>query len=83
MEFIERKIGKLNTYYDKIIDSEVFLSLDSKGSPIKDKVVKVKINVPQSQFVAHATAKTFEEAVDEVADNLKRQLTRHKDRQHP
>ena len=27
VDFIDKKMGRLNTYYDKIIDTEVFLSL--------------------------------------------------------
>ena len=82
-EYIERKVGKLTHYFDRIIDAEVYLSLNSKSSAIKDKVLKVKLNLPGTQLIATDTAKTFEEALDIVVENLKRQVTRHKEKVQP
>lgn len=78
--YIDHKLSKLEHYFDRIIDAEVYLSLDSKSSAIKDKVLKVKLNLPGTQLIASDTAKTFEEALDIVAENLKRQITRHKEK---
>lgn len=79
-EFINQKVGKLSHYFDRIIDAEVYLSLDSRSSAVKDKVLKVKLNLPGTQLIVSETAKTFEEALELASDNLKRQLTRHKER---
>lgn len=79
-DFIRQKVEKLRQYFDHIIDVEVFLSLESKNSQVKDKVAKVKVNIPGHQLVAGESSKVFEEAIDLSIDSLKKQLTRHKEK---
>ncbi len=78
IEFINKKIGKLDQYFDKIIDVQVFLRLDKKNSSVKDKVVTIKMKVPNNQVVATEVSKNFEKAVDLSVDSLRRQLKRYK-----
>lgn len=78
--FIEKKMSKLQHFYDKIINVEVFLSLDNKGSQVKDKVTKVKVNVPGNQLIVTESSKVFEEGIDLAIDNLVRQLLRYKEK---
>jgi pyrimidine operon attenuation protein/uracil phosphoribosyltransferase len=40
LEFINKKLSKLETLYDKIVEAEVFLKLETQQS-VKDKVVIV------------------------------------------
>ena len=79
VEFIERKVGKLAQYHDKIIDAHVILKLENTGR-VKDKVVEVKLDVPGDLIVAKEINKTFEAATDQVTNVLKRLLIRHKER---
>lgn len=78
-EFIERKLGKLDTFFDRIIDARVNLKLENSGQ-VKDKVAEVRISVPGDVLVAKETDKTFEAAIDKLTDVLKRQLIRYKER---
>ncbi|MGB1241105.1 MAG: ribosome hibernation-promoting factor, HPF/YfiA family [Chitinophagales bacterium] len=80
IEFIEKKTAKLEHFYDRIIDVEVYLTLDNKSSHIKDKVVRIKLNLPQVQLVASESNKTFEPAVDSAIDSITRQLKRYKEK---
>lgn len=77
-EFIDLKAAKLTTYYDKIIDISVKLSLDSH-SKVKDKVVHILCHIPHSNLFVESTAKTFEEATDECIEDLKRQIKKKKE----
>ena len=77
-EFIERKVDKLTTYHDKIIESKVTLSLEHNGSQVKDKVAVVKIQIPGSILVARESTKLFEESIDAAVDSLRRQLRKFK-----
>jgi putative sigma-54 modulation protein len=79
LEFIERKLGKLDTYYDRIIDARVSLKLENSGQ-VKDKVAEVRLAVPGDVLVAKDTEKTFEAAIDKITDVLKRQIIRYKER---
>ncbi len=77
-EFIELKAGKLTTFFDKIIDVSVKLSLDSH-SKVKDKVVHILCHIPHNNLFVESTAKSFEEATDECIEDLKRQIKKKKE----
>lgn len=80
LDFVEKKVNKLTLFYDKIIDSNVVLSMENLNTQIKDKVVVIKTNIPGNTLVAKETAKVFEESVDLAIDSLKRQLERIKNK---
>jgi putative sigma-54 modulation protein len=77
-EFINKKLSKLETYYDRIIDSDVVLSLDHLNTQVKDKVVVIKTNIPGNTLIAKEKSKKFEEAIDLAVDSLKRQIEKIK-----
>ena len=76
--FTQKKVEKLEQFFDKIIQAEVFFSLDKKNRTIKDKVVTIKLKVPGNQIVATEVSKTFEEATDSASRSLQRQLKKYK-----
>ncbi len=76
--FIEKKVNKLHTYHDKIIDSDIVLSLEQNGTKLKNKIAVVKTKVPGAVLVAKESTKVFEESVDLAVDSIRRQLKRHK-----
>ncbi len=78
--FIEKKAAKLEHFYDRITDIEVYLTLDNKSSQIKDKVVRIKVNLPRMQLVASERSKVFETAGDMAIESIKRQLKRYKEK---
>lgn len=77
-ELLNTKLSKLTTYFDKIIDVSVKLSLDSH-SKIKDKVVHILCHIPNAKLFVESTAKTFEEAADDSVEDLKRQIKKRKE----
>lgn len=83
LEFIDRKVGKLAQYFDRITSAEVFMSFDSKSRQIKDKQVTIKLNIPGTQLVAVDTSLKFEEAVNECVNSLRRQLKKYKEKLRP
>lgn len=80
IEFTNKKLEKLVKYYDHIVGVKVAFKLD-KNLNDENKVVEVKIEVPGNDIFAKRQCKTFEEAVDQVVDALKVQLTKHKEKQ--
>ncbi|MCO5231265.1 MAG: ribosome-associated translation inhibitor RaiA [Chitinophagales bacterium] len=80
LDFIEKKVSKLNLFHDKIIDSSVVLSMENLNTQVKDKMVVIRTNIPGNTLVAKETAKVFEESVDLAIDSLKRQLERIKNK---
>ncbi len=79
VEFIEKKLNKLETFYDQIISADVMLKLENNGQ-VKDKIFEVKLNVPGNTILSKETCKTFEEAVDLGTEALRRQIVKFKEK---
>lgn len=79
IDFINEKVGKLNQFYEGIINSEVFLRLD-KSDDAENKVVEIKIHVPGNELYVKRQCKTFEEAVDIGAEALTKQIKKYKEK---
>lgn len=79
IDFIQRKADKLDTFYDRIIDGEVFMRID-KNEKNENKIVEIKLNVPGKQFFAKHQNDTFEAAADEVIEGLRRQIKKYKEK---
>ncbi len=79
LEYVQKRLDKLDTFYDRITDGEVFLKLD-KADARENKVVEVKLLVPNTNLFAKAHCASFEAATDEVAESLKIQLKKHKEK---
>jgi len=79
IDYTEKKLKKLDIYFDRIIDSKVTFRLENSGQ-IRDKIAEVRLKVPGATLFAKETNKTFEASIDESADNLKRQLSKYKEK---
>jgi putative sigma-54 modulation protein len=79
-DYLTQRLEKLSTFYDRIQRAEVFLRLENQGAPVQDKVVEIKVAVPGQTLFAKHTERSFEKAADEVAENLRRQLKKHKEK---
>ncbi|MDX9769136.1 MAG: ribosome-associated translation inhibitor RaiA [Tenuifilaceae bacterium] len=80
VEFINSKLAKLQRFYDAIIGAEVFLKLEN-SQDMENKIVEVKLLIPGNDLFVERQAKTFEEGVDDCLEVLKRQVTKHKEKQ--
>ena len=60
VEFINKKLTKLETFFDRIVEAEVFLKLESRQN-VRDKIVEIKVHVPGKTLFVTKTAKTFEQ----------------------
>ncbi len=77
IDFIHKKMNKLDQFYDRIIDGEVFLKVDNNHTK-QNKITEVKLNIPGHDLVVKKQCKSFEEATDLSAQALRRQLRKHK-----
>lgn len=76
VDFIQRKVDKLETFYDRMVDGEVFLRLNNEG--IENKTVEIKLKVPGNQLFAKEQATSFEAAADLATEALRKQLRKFK-----
>ncbi|MCR9288167.1 ribosome-associated translation inhibitor RaiA [Saprospiraceae bacterium] len=77
VDYVEKKLAKLDTFFDRIIGADVKLRLENSGQ-VRDKIAEIRLNVPGTTLFAKETNKTFEASIDLALDNLKRQLTKYK-----
>lgn len=79
LDYIERKINKLETFYDGIVKGEVFLKLD-KNEHKDNKVIEVKLHVNSTSLFVKEQCRTFECAVDLAEGALRGQLIKYKEK---
>ena len=78
LDFIQKKMDRLDRFVDdRAGDVEVTLRLDP-DSEKGNKVVVVQLHVPGGDIRVEERAFTFEEAVDNSMDIIKRQLEKAK-----
>ena len=75
VDFVNAKMAKLERFAEDAIVGEVIMKVD-KDHENGNKVATIKLAAPGEEFVAESRGKTFEEAVDEAIEALKKQLTR-------
>jgi len=80
IDFIEKKCEKLDQYYNKILDSTVILKIE-KDLEHGNKSTEMIIRVPGNLLVAKTHCKSFEEGVDQAAEQIQRQLVKYKEKQ--
>ena len=77
LDYVEKKVGKIEKFFDNLGDVDVTLSL----SPDPDNThVRLQTRFPGEDLVIERNAKTFEEAVTEAVDAMKEKIVRAKER---
>jgi ribosome hibernation promoting factor len=81
VDYVNRKMTKLNTFHDRIIKADVFLKLDNVVHTIKDKIAEIRVHAPGHHFFVKCTSKSFEESFDNAFESLVNQVKKKKDKQ--
>ncbi len=79
IDFANDKVSKLEKFYDKIIDGSIVFRLDNAEDK-ENKVTEIKINIPGKELFAKKQSDSFEKAVDEAVEALRRQIKKHKEK---
>ena len=81
VDFVNRKVPKLDTYFEGIIGAEVILKV-IKPETSNNKVAELKLSIPGSDYLfAEKQADSFEEALDLAIDAVRKQLSKYKEKQ--
>ncbi|MBR3012098.1 MAG: ribosome-associated translation inhibitor RaiA [Bacteroidales bacterium] len=75
--FVEKKVSKLERFYEGVDTVDVTLSLLPEPD---NKNARIQIHVPGQELIIERNAKTFEDAITECADAMKEKLTRFKEK---
>jgi len=79
VEYIEKKINNLEKFHDHILGAQIFLKVQSTSQK-ENKTVEVKMGLPGNDIVAKKNSKTFEDAISQAADSLRKQLVKRKEK---
>ena len=79
LEFTEKKVSKLDKFFDPVLSVDVKFSLLSDNA---NKNVRMNVAVPGTSVVVERNANSFETAVNECVDILKEKLTRMKEKRN-
>lgn len=79
LDFITKKLEKVQTFYEGIKSADVYLRLE-KDTEKENKTVEVKLNLNGNPIFAKEQSNTFEAATDLVLDKLVTQVKKHKER---
>jgi putative sigma-54 modulation protein len=79
-DFVNKKVSKLDTYFEGIIGVEVIMKV-VKPETANNKVAEIKLSIPGTDYLfAEKQADSFEEAIDLAIDAIRRQLTKFKEK---
>ena len=78
--FIQKKVDKLDTFYDNIIEGEVYLKRSNNNTE-ENAVAELKVKIPGSSPFAVEQAKSFEAAVDACVEAVRKQIKKIKGKQ--
>ena len=78
-EFISRKLEKLISIDDSIINADVYLKVD-KPESYDNKIVEIKLHSSVGEYFAKKQANSFEESADLVSQALRKQILKHKEK---
>ena len=79
LDFIEKKVSKLDHYFNQIIRSDIYLKLEHTEDQA-NKVCEIKLAIPGNDLFCKEHASTFEAATDLAIDCIKHQISKHKER---
>lgn len=86
LDYVQKKVDKLETFYDRIIDGEVIMRLEksqlNKKEIFGNKSVELKVNIPGQQLFMKESSNTFEAATDQVLERMSRQLKKRKEKRN-
>lgn len=81
VEFVTKKVSKLDTFFEGIIKADVTLKV-AKPEAANNKVAELKLSIPAADYLfAKKQANSFEEATDLAVDAVKKQLGKFKEKQ--
>jgi len=80
IDFVNKKVSKLDTFFEGILGIEVIMKVD-KPETANNKITEIKLSIPGYDYLfAEKQADSFEESLDLAIDAIHRQLTKFKEK---
>lgn len=78
-EYVEKKLRKMEQFYDKIIAAQVTLRVENTSEK-ENKFVDIILEVPGDDIIVKKSGQSFEESIDLSVDTLKKLVIRKKEK---
>jgi ribosomal subunit interface protein len=80
VDFVNKKVSKLDTFFEGIIGAEVIMKVE-KPETANNKIAEIKLSIPGADYLfAEKQSDTFEESIDLAIDAIRRQLAKYKEK---
>jgi len=79
INFIQKRMDKLEMFYDKVIQSDVYLKVQNTSDK-ENKIFEARVEVPGDSLIVKKQCKSFEEGTDMAVSSLERQLKKRKEK---
>ena len=76
-DFINKKVDKLISIKDSVINADVYLKVDKPESH-DNKIVEIKLHSSDGGFFAKKQTNSFEESADLASQALRKQILKNK-----
>ncbi|MFQ5569942.1 MAG: ribosome hibernation-promoting factor, HPF/YfiA family [Rhodothermales bacterium] len=73
-QYASERLSKLEKYYNGITDAHVVL----RSNATLEKTAEITLNVYRQQLIAHDVAATYEDAIDQCVERLRKQIIKYK-----
>jgi len=80
VDFVNQKLLKLESHFNKVISADVFMKVGNTSAK-ENKTTEILLNIPGGELIAKKTYKTFEEGVDQCVTIMERQLEKKKEKE--
>ena len=79
----EEKFQKIENLNVRYTDADVFFKLNEGTSDLEKREIELKLLVPGHVLFASSHAETYEQAIPEVVDKLRKQVIKYKESLEP
>jgi len=80
---ISEKVERMEHNGKPLMKVDVYFALKDGPESVKDKELELKVHIPGHVVFAKSYAESFEKAIPDVADKVRRQLEKYKGKLEP
>ena len=77
VNFIQKKLDKLENHFDNVIYADVYLKVENTSEK-ENKIAEILLSIPGDEIICKKKGRRFEVGVDECVSSLERQLQKRK-----
>lgn len=77
VNFIQKKLDKLENHFDNVIYADVYLKVEN-ASDKENKISEILLSIPGDEIICKKRSRKFEVGIDECISSLDRQLQKRK-----